>query len=137
MALRYCKIEGLRQKALNDRDDASRDTELTKLGEKYESLLDAALFPFTTVPLTGANIDDAVIETTESGAAWAFHRQVDNDKRAADYKDAWKEGRKTLINKYRAIPTDRTKSILVAKDPRSLRTILPTQATNLAFDNYT
>lgn len=136
MALRYCTIEGLRQKCLNDRDNATRDAELTELGEKFEDKLDNAIFPHTTVPLTGDDIDGDVIDTAECGAAAQFHRQVDNTERSKEYLHDWEEGIKRLQKKYRATPTERTKSVLVGQDPRDAKLALPMQSSIFAFDDY-
>lgn len=136
MAFRYCTIEGLRQKTLNDRNNDTRDAELQALGEKYEAKLDNALFPHTAVPLTGSDIDGDVIDTAESGAAAEFHRQVDNTERAKEYRITWEEGIKRLQAKYRATPTDRRKSLLVGQDPRNKKLPLPTQASVFAFDEF-
>lgn len=136
MALRYATIEGLRQKCLNDRADSSRDTELTELGEKYEDLVDDALSPYTTVPLTGTSITKGVIELAETGAAGEFHRQVDNTERAKEYRMSWEHNLPLLVGKYRAKPEDRTKAVLVGKDPRDNKIIMPSQASIFAFDDF-
>lgn len=153
MAGEYFVKNNVRIIILGDETDASLDSLIDKLGPGADKDLENDLFAFSDVapPYAGANLTVDL----QSAATWLTVREVyvaiaqmERAKQAygeylskvglklAEDGVTKQLGAGGIINRLKATPTSRTKSVLVGTDPRDSKQILPSQASIFAFDDY-
>mgnify|MGYP000639801989 CR=1 FL=1 len=75
-------------------------------------------------------------ETIRNYVMYRYKRRNNNNEAAKDYKDDYKHTLLSFKKKARNLMTDRTKRVLVAKDPRDAKVVLPTQTGIFSFDDF-
>jgi hypothetical protein len=121
-----------------DQADTTFDTLLNELGAKADKRVDSALFPYASViPLAGTElVTESRTELANLNTAKLYAIEAHDQTLKNDSKEEYKEALQIFVDYLKAIPTTRTKAVLVAKDPRESKMVLPTQAAIFAFDDW-
>ena len=122
---------------LNIADDKN-DTLLNDYGIKANRKIDNLVFAVlddipTTIP---AEITQDLKQAAILDIARRYKIKVKSFEAAKEYERDFDDIIESVRIRAKATPTDRTKTLLISSDPREKKTILPTQSSIFAFDNF-
>jgi hypothetical protein len=108
-----------------------------QFGADVNKDMDNKLAPYADVlPLTGPAITDDIKAAVTYEVLSQWKAYIKEYEAAKFWHTKHLEKSEAIFTQLNTVPTERTKSVLIAHDPRDDKLVLPTQASIFAFDNH-
>ena len=117
---------------------ASFVAKLTDITDRSNEQVDNDISPHISTPVDAGDSIFSHCRTLALRHAkmlWADEELNDMDK-MEKYQTLYDNKLESVTKELKARRTEKTKTVLISKDPRDAKTILPTQASVLAFHNF-